>query len=170
MSTDLEITVSRELAAFSALRAAYDAECVADPDFACDLAEGETDLMEAVDTLAHAELLDTALIEALEKSVDALAARKERFHARRAARRAILEQVLVMLERSTLERPTATLTLAKRPAQLRVDDEAAIPALYFRAGPPRLDKAALKAALAEGQAVPGATLEPAPATLTIRRR
>lgn len=164
------IDPEREIAALASLKDAYARECLEDPDFVIDLAEGETSLLEAIDALAHADLIDESLIAGVEKAEEALALRKQRFSARRQARRGIIEQALLILEVKKLERPVATLTIAERAGKVEIDDESAIPARFWLAGDPKLDRKALKAAMDAGEAVHGAHISNGFASLTIRRR
>lgn len=163
------IDPEREIAAFAALREAYARECENDPDFAIDLAEGETNLLEAIDALALADLEDDFLADGVKRGIEALRLRQERFDRRRGARRALIEQALLILEVKKLERPAATLSIAERAPKVEIEDESQIPARFFVAGDPKLDKKALKAALEEAP-VPGARLSNGSVSLTIRRR
>lgn len=163
------IDPEREITALTALKAAYGHECAADPDFVVDLAEGETSLLEAIDALAHADLLDEGLIAGVDAAAADLALRKQRFAARRQSRRAIIEQALLILEVSKLERPVATLSIARRAPSVVVVDESVIPSRFF-AAEPKLDKRALKAALDAGEDIAGAHLSNGSMSLTIRRR
>jgi hypothetical protein len=155
--------------ALEALKAALALEIENDPDFLLDLAEGETSLLEILDAMLEADAMDEGLIDGAAVAAAKMADRKERFTKRRAARRVIIEQALVILERNKLERPCATVSMANRAPQVIVTDESALPSQFFKSVP-TLDKKALKAALDAGEAVPGATLSNGSASLTIRRR
>jgi hypothetical protein len=95
-----------------------------------------------------------------------------------------------------VRRPVATLSLSARAAKLVIDDEAAIPSSFWKVGDPRLDRSALAEAVKASAAaraeaivalpedprarveaianlppeIPGAHLEAAPPSLTIRER
>ena len=170
---DFPPDLAREARALEALKIAIaadpDIELTLDPDFLSDLAEGQTNLFEAIDMLLHDDLGDRALIEGLKFVLTDLEARKTRLEARIEHRRALFEQALLILERKSLERPTATITLSARAQALVITDESLIPSTFFRAKP-TLDRKALKDALERGEAPTGAYLSNGPMTLTIRRR
>jgi hypothetical protein len=163
--------VALELRALEALRIAIetDHDLQIDPEFLSDLAEGQTNLFEAIDVLLHDDLHDRAMIEGLKFVLTDMEARKHRLDTRIETRRALFEQALLIMERPSLERPTATISLAARPAALTVTDEALLPSHFFRAKPV-LDRKALREALERGETAPGAHLSNGPMTLTIRRR
>ena len=94
---------------------------------------------------------------------------------------------LALADLDTLMRPVGTLSMSKRPASVVITEESEIPAAYWKPGTPTLDKKALteavrahkaalaiedpelrKAALEAAPAVPGATLNNAAPSLTIR--
>lgn len=163
--------VTLELRALEALKLAIEADhnLQLDPEFLSDLAEGQTNLFEAIDVLLHDDLHDRALIEGLKFVLTDMEARKQRLDDRIETRRALFEQALMILERRTIERPTATISLAARPPTLTVTDESQIPSHFFRAKPV-LDRKALREALERGENASGAYLSNGPMTLTIRRR
>lgn len=144
-------------------------ETLEDPDLMMVLAEGETTLLEAIDCVLEADMSDEALISGLKIQKDTLAVRLHRIEERRQSRRAILEQALFLLERKSLERPIATLTLSDRAPSLVVEEEAQIPARFFELKPV-LSRRLTKEALEAGEEVPGARLSNGMVTLTVRRR
>lgn len=156
-----------------------------------DMVEGETNLFETIDALLARMTLDQALITGIDVLIDDLDGRKARVKKRREADRALIEQALTIAEiESAVERPAGTLSLAKRAPTLVVENEADIPARFWKPAPPMLDKKALTEALRERlkaiqnlpddpeakaaalialpEAVPGATLSNAAPSLTIR--
>lgn len=167
----LNQTVEEQMRVLSAIRASLEVhhEILDDTDLMLVLAEGETSLLEVLDQLLEADLLDDALLSGLKTQKDTLAVRLHRLQERRQSRRSILEQALLLLERKTLERPVATLTLAERPPTLVVDEEAQIPSRFFDMKP-LLNRRLTKEALEAGEEVPGARLSNGSITLTVRRR
>ena len=164
-----------------------------DPDDALiiDTIEGETDLFETIDAVLARMANDQALVRGCEAVIGDLEARKTRFEQRIKSDRALIEQALMIAEIDTkLERPAGTLSLTKRAPVLVVETEAEIPAQYWKAGAPSLDKKALTEALRERRRaidalpedpdaraealaalppeIPGATLSNAAPSLTIR--
>lgn len=168
---ELPIDLSREARALEGLKIALEAGCGLDldPDFLHDLAEGQTNLFEAIDALLHDDLQDRMLLEGVKFVLKDLQARQDRIETRSETRRALFEQALSILERKSLERPTATITLASRPPILSVTDESQIPSHFFKAKPV-LDRKALKDALERGETAPGAHLTNGSMSLSIRRR
>jgi hypothetical protein len=133
-----------------------------------DTIEGETSLMEAIDRLLLAIADAAGLAKGAHEAAEVLAARAERFEKRAEAARGLIEQALMIAELDKLERPTATLSMVRRPPKLEVAEEADIPAEFWKLGDPKLDKKALLAALKDGRIVPGACLSNAAPSLTIR--
>lgn len=144
-------------------------EALEDADLMLVLAEGQTSFLETIDAMLEADLNDDALLHGLKASKDTLAVRLHRLEERRASRRSILEQALFLLERKSLERPTATIVLSERSPSLVVEEEAQIPARFFELRPV-LNRRLTKEALEAGDSVPGARLSNGMLTLTVRRR
>lgn len=166
-----EARVRDEVIAFKLLKEALegDPDLWGDDEFVLHLAEGETQLFETLDRLLAQDLDDEVRIAGVRLARRELEARGARLEKRRGRRRAVIEIALLALNRRRLERPLATLSLVERPARLHVEDEAAIPARFFKLKP-LLDKAALRAELDLGEPLPGAALVPGDVTLTVRRR
>lgn len=141
-----------------------------DAQLVTDSIEGETDFFETLDALLLADLQDEAFEAALTEAKAVLDVRKGRIAARRQTRRAGIERAMLMLDQKKIERPGATLSLANRRPALEVVDEAEIPAEYWKAGKPTLDKKALAEALEAGRSVSGAHLSNGTQTLTVRRK
>lgn len=133
-----------------------------------DSIEGETSLLEAIDKLLLAIAEDAGLEAGARAAAAKLEDRAERFAKRAESARAVIEQALMIAELDKLERPAATLSLVRRAAKVEITEEADIPAEFWKAGDPKLDKKALGAALKDGRAVPGACLSNSPPSLTIR--
>jgi hypothetical protein len=135
-----------------------------------DSIEGETSLYEAVDklllTIAEAEGLAAGAAAA----ADEIKFRAERFTKRAEAARAVIEQAMMVAELEKVERPAATLFLARIAPKLELTEEAEIPAEFWKTGEPKLDRKALTAALKEGRAVPGAHLSNCAPSLTVRTK
>lgn len=129
---------------------------------------GETALLEAIDGLLLTIAEATGLAQGAQAAAQGLSARAARLERRAETARSVIEQALMIAELDKLERPAATLSLVRRPVKLEVEDEAAIPAAFWAAGEPKLDRKALLAALKAGRAVPGACLSNGAPSLTIR--
>lgn len=167
-----------------------------DDELIADMVEGETDLMDVLDALVERRNLNKALAEGIDLAVADLGLRKARFLKRVETDKALIEQAMTIAGLPSIERPCGTLVLTQRAPVTVVDNEADIPAEFWKAGDPKLDKKALNAAVAERQAererrlaewreqhgedapppndlpspIPGAHLEASPASLTVRVR
>ena len=157
----------REAEAVKALRESL-ASIELDEGETADLIEGETSLFEAIDKLLGRMVDAHLMLDGIKTAVERLQARKERFERVVETNRALIEQAMLIADVQKIDRPTHGLTMAKRPAKVEVIDEAAIPARFWVASDPKLDKRALGDALKAGDNVEGAALvTPAP-SLTIR--
>ncbi len=141
-----------------------------DPDLLLDMVEGETSLFDIFDRMLMGNVFDASSIEACEIAIDTIKARMERFKKRIESRRAMIEQAMMIAELPKVERPLATLTIQARAAQVIITDEAEIPARFWKASDPKLDKKALSDALKAGEDVAGATLSNKAPSLTIRSK
>lgn len=158
----------REAQAVAALReslAAVDAE---DEALLIDTIEGETSLFEIIDVIIGRMVENRVMIAGLESVISDLDTRKTRYDQRIKADRALIEQAMMIADLPKIERPAATLSLANRPAKALVEEESSIPARFWKTGAPMLDKAALLAALKDGETIAGARLDNAAPSLTAR--
>lgn len=112
-----------------------------------DMIEGETGLYEAVDATLRQMKRDLTFIDALASEEKETAARRKRLADRVEAVRAMLLNVLDILEEKNLERPLARLTRKPTAAKVVVTDEAEIPSRFFETPEPVLSKAELAKAL-----------------------
>lgn len=137
-----------------------------DTDFAHDVVEGETDLLEAIDA-ALSEMDDCEVIISGCKEVgDKIKARSDKASNRKDRLRGLIEQSLVIAGLDTAKRPTATLTVRKVKPKAFVSDEALIPAEYWRQPDPVLDKPKINKLDAP---IPGVTMSNGGTSLQIRR-
>lgn len=140
-----------------------------DDDLVSDMIEGETNLNEAVQK-AIAVIDDcTVTVEGCKSVIADLTARKDRAGRRIQTIRAAIEQAMTVMGRETMKTPTATLTVKYRPGAAIISEESEIPAEFWKAQPPKLDKKALNDAVAERD-VPGAHQGNGTVSLTIRRK
>jgi len=160
--------IAQEMDAARALIDTLGPMLAADPDLLLDTIEGQTDLMEIIDKMVLADLADAEAIEGLKRAAGVIAERKARAERRLEARRALIEQAMILMDQTKLKRPVATLTLSNRAPKVDVIDEAAIPSRFFKLEP-KLDRAALKDAVMAGEDVPGAVKTNGTVSLTIRR-
>lgn len=164
-SGEVERAVSREA---QAARDLLDQIGRDDDDLSSDMVEAETGLTEAIaralsemdEAQAHAEGVKL-LIERQTARMDALRRRADRI-------RAAIEQAMTVAGLSTLRLPAATLTVKAVPPKPIIEDEALIPAEFWKPSAPKLDRAALNAA-AKDSTIPGVTMSNGGASLQIRR-
>lgn len=139
-----------------------------DEELLLDTIEGETSLFECLDKLLARMADNRIMVEGIEAVVRDLGARQTRYENRIKADRTLIEQAMCVAELDKIERPTGTLSLARRPAKVEITTEADIPAEFWKPAAPTLDKKALTEALRSGRDVPGAVLTNSAPTLTIR--
>ena len=165
-----------------AVRESIAAVTTDDDELLADMIEGETDLFEIIDRLIARRAENMALAAGAAQHIETMRGRRERFERLAEQDRTLITQAMLIAELPSVRRPVATLSLSARAAKLVIDDEAAIPSSFWKVGDPRLDRSALAeavkasaAARAEAIAglppeIPGAHLEAAPPSLTIRER
>lgn len=158
----------KEAEAVQVLRSSMAAVDPDDEVLMMDMIEGETNLFEALDLLLSRISVNNAMIVGLEEAEKQMSSRKDRFKKRVEADRALIEQAMMIADLEKVERPTATLSLSKRAPKAEITEEADVPAEFFKPQPPKLDKKAVLAALAEGRTIPGAYLTNAAPSLTLR--
>lgn len=170
---EAEAKISREIEAAKTLKLALGADAD-DAELLADMVEGETSLFELAAIVVDGIAKDQELIDGIVSREGQLKERKERIRHRQNGRKAKLEQALLVFGTRKMELPEATLSLSARADKLVIYDESQVPSQFWKRGDPELDKASLKAHLKalgiDDDPVPGATLEPSPDTITIRRK
>jgi len=139
-----------------------------DEDFAMDVIEGQTSLVEVVNSLIAQEGQDEAHIRAIQEFQDKQAKRALRIAARIEKRRLALLTALQAADVKSLRCPLGTVGVRPTPARVIVVLEGVVPDEFWKQPPRVLDKRALLAALKEGRIVPGATLSNGGVTISIR--
>lgn len=139
-----------------------------DPALILDMIEGETDLAEACCVVLEETMEDEVLVEGLTAKIKELGERKSRVERSIESRRGIILMAMEKAGVGTIKSPLATLSVGTTPAKALVTDEAQIPARFWKAGDPRLDRTALGDALKAGESVPGAALSNGGINLRIR--
>lgn len=129
--------------------------------------EGETDLHEAL-AAALSRLAELgALQDSIATMIGSLQARKQRLTAQYEAIRTAMAVAMEMGEVKKLELPLGTISLRSVAPAVEITDEAAIPARFWKAADPRLNKKDILAALKDGP-VAGAQLTPPSSTISVR--
>lgn len=166
----------KEAQAVAALRASI-AGLDADDELLADTIEGETSLFEVVDKLLDRMRDCDVTIEGIEAVAAGLAERKRRAEEAKKRDRAMLEQAMTIAGVEKIARPTATLSLSQRAPSVLITEESDIPARFWIAGDPKLDKKALAEAVrahveepGEHEPIPGATLSNGAPSITIRTK
>jgi len=160
--------IAREAEAAKAIRESLAKLGETDPDLLLDMTEGETSLFECIDALLLRMAADKAMIVGTESVISDLESRKRRVERRTEFDRGLIEQAMAIAELPKIERPAATLSLAARAPSLRIESEPDIPAEFWTAGAPTLERKALTDALKSGRPIPGAALSNAAPSLTVR--
>lgn len=133
-----------------------------------DTIEGETSLFELIESCVAEIQHDAAIIDGIKRLKSDLDARKERIENRVGMMRAAIQGAMGVAELKTLECHAGTVTIKAVPPGVTITDESAIPADFWKAQDPKLDKQAVKNALKDGQTVAGATLTNGGETIQIR--
>jgi len=161
-------TLTREAMAARDLIAALKDTIGDDEDFAMDVIEGETSLVEVVNSLIAQEGEDKANIAGIKGYAEKLGERLERIEARIEKRRRAILFALEAAGVPKLRCALGTVSLRSAAGNLITTDESVIPDEFWKPRDPVLDKRALTAALNEGRTVPGATLSNGGVTVSIR--
>lgn len=134
-----------------------------------DAIDGETGLMEAIDAALYRMREVTAIRNGIDDAAAALRARAERLDRQIERIRTTLESTIGDLGLKTIERPMATLSLARSPDKVMIVSEADIPSAYLvektTIAP---DKKAILASLKAGAKIPGTELSNGGATLRLK--
>ena len=167
-----------------------------DEEFLTDLVEGETGIFEIISKIDESELEDQTIMAGLDVTIKRLQERKRKAEKRSETKRALIASALSQIGLRTHKTALGTITVSDKAPVAIVIEEADIPAKFWEAQPPKLDKKALNEALRARRAatveafmlkdteertaalvaadkqfpqIPGATLSNGGVTLTIRR-
>lgn len=140
----------------------------ADPKLILDTIEGETNLAEACCVVLEQTAEDEILIEGLKAKIDELQVRKGRMEKSVETRRNVILMAMDKAGLQTIKSPLGTMSVRAVAPKTVVSDEAQIPARFWKAGEPKLDKDAVTAALKAGEPVPGASLSNGGLSLSVR--
>lgn len=163
------MNLAREIESAKALLANL-ADIVGDDEEAkADLVEGETGLYEAMAAAVKLVGEDEAAMEALAQYISKMETRRNRYKRRIELTRTAIASAMAVVEKTTMETAFGTVTRKQTIRTAILTCESDIPTKYWKAQPPKLDKAALSAALRSGESCPGATLSNGGETVTIRR-
>lgn len=139
-----------------------------DEDAVADTIEGETNLLEVVSEAAERVAELEAMAAATKDRIDALKIRRDRFERQAENIRTALLCALGAAGLKKLELPHATISCRPVPPKATIFAEADVPPQFWKPQPPKLDLAAITAALKSQTAVPGAALTNGSETVSIR--
>ncbi len=142
----------------------------ADEECLRDTLEGLTNLTDMLAEVLRSALEDQAFVAALRSRIGDMQARLARIEERGRKKRDLVCSVMERADVRKLMEPDLTVSLRPSRAPLVLTDEEAIPAGYWKAQVPKLDRQGLLAALSAGRDVPGALLGNAPMTISVRTK
>jgi hypothetical protein len=132
--------------------------------------EGLSDLPEILAELVRSAIDDEAMIAALKMRCEAMAARLSRLKERHQKKRVLAAWAMTEVGLPKLKECDFTASVLEGALRLEVQDESFIPEIYFVPQPPKLDKAAITAALKRGETVDGAQLVQGQPYITVSTR
>lgn len=133
-----------------------------------DTIEGETNLHELIEAGIKQITFDQSLVAGLKEHQETLTDRKARIEDRVEAMRAALCSAMESAEIKKREFATGTISRKAVPPALVTDDEAQIPAKFWKPRDPVLDRSELTKALKNGETIPGCHLTNGSETISIR--
>ena len=163
--------IGREAQAAKMLLDAVSEKFDDDEDAALTVVEGETSLLEVVDEALERMVILSAYQGGIDEAIKRLRERSGRFEAQSERIKGALTMAMDTVGLKKLERPTATLSLAKSPDKAIITNEVDLPSSFLvektTVSP---DKKAILAALKTGAAIPGAELSNGGVSLRILPR
>jgi Siphovirus Gp157 len=135
-----------------------------------DTVEGISALPRVVAAVVRSHIDDLALASALRSRLANMQERLSRLEGRAEKKRLLVASVMERADLRKLTEADFTVSLRPTPQPLVVTAENEIPAAYWKAQPPKLDRNALIAALKAGEQVPGASLGNGGVTIAVRTR
>lgn len=164
-------TLKAESLNYQALRKRLIAEVPGlDEETLADTLEGITNLHEMIAEVLRSALEDQAMAKGLKGRIEEMKERLDRLEARAKKKKQLALDAMSEAKLRKLTEPDFTASVRRGQPSLNVVAEADIPEGYWVPQPPRLDRAALTAALKIGEVVPGAILNAPNPTLTVRTK
>ncbi|HHI3608484.1 TPA: siphovirus Gp157 family protein [Bacillus anthracis] len=129
--------------------------------------ESLTDTLEAIEEAIEHKAVGVAyVIKNNEVSINAIKEEKKRLDARlksynnsNARLKEYLQQSLELAEKQNIKTPTMTIYTKNNAESLHIKDDASIPAMYYKASEPTLQKKELLAAIRKGIQIEGVSLK-----------
>lgn len=135
-----------------------------------DTLEGLTDIHEVLAAVVREALSDEALAVGLRHRIGAMEERLERLLLRAARRREIARDVMAETDVKKVTAPDLTMVLRPGSPALMIADEQAIPAEFWVAREPRLNRQELLTQLKAGTEIQGVQLSNPQPVLTVRTK
>lgn len=132
-----------------------------------DTLEGNTNFIEVMDRLLSEMKDNETLAEATSTRIGKLRERQTRLVHRAQFYRALIQRLMERTGMKTVALPEAKISVVNSPDKVIITDEAAIPEKLFRVTK-EPNKAAIKAAIKNGEDVPGASLSNGGTTIQVR--
>ena len=135
-----------------------------------DTLEGLTSLPEMIAEVVRSALIDEAMIAGLKDRIKQMKSRLARLELRAERKRSFASEILSEADIPKLTEPDFTVSLRSTPPALVVLSEEAIPEIFWKPQPPKLDRQALLANLKSGREVPGVALSNPKPGLSVRTK
>ena len=163
--------IGREAQAAKMLLDAVNEKFDDDEDAALTVVEGETSFLEVIDEALERMVVLSAYQGGIDEAVKRLRERSGRFEAQAERIKGALMMAMDTVGMKKLERPAATLSLAKSPDKAIITNEVDLPSSFLiEKTTVTPDKKAILAALKEGAAISGAELSNGGVSLRILPR
>ena len=140
-----------------------------DLDLLADSIEGQTDFDQLCDAILAQYVERLAMRKGVKAHIEAMKARDERFGKAANVFKGLLHDLVKASGQTTIRRPLATLSIAKGRRKLVLDDDFNAQG-YMRTPAPEPMRADIAAALAAGDEIAGARIEPGEPTFSVRTK
>lgn len=140
-----------------------------DLDLLADTIEGQTDFNDLCDAILAQFVERLAWRSGIKAHIDEMESRADRFARSADVLKGLLRNLVEASGQSTIRRPLATLSIAKGRSKLVLDSDFNAQG-YMRIHAPEPMRPDIAAALASGDEIPGARLEPGEPTFSIRTK
>lgn len=143
-----------------------------DDDLTIDMVDGETGFLDIIGWMLDKMNEDQVIVTGCKDLIETYTDRKKAAENRIARTKSTIEVALMQagLDDKPIKLAQGTLSIRASQPSLGELDEAEIPSQFWVKQPPKLDKKALLAVMKEGEAVPGAKLNPPSRTMAFRRK
>lgn len=142
----------------------------ADEQTLSDTVEGLTDLTDKLTTVTSSLLDDRSLAASIRHRITDMQERCKRIESSAEKKKALITDVMEQANLKKITAPEFTLSLRRSAAKLVILHEDDLPDHYWKAQAPKLDRQSILADLKSGQTLPGAKLDNATPTISIRTK